>query len=103
MIRFQYGTCWPPTSAFLAAIGSAANDTVTFDTHFDSLFAEVVGTVNLDGTSVTMYPAEFAAVYVFTEGGTNTVTVSGSGFVSGSTAVDFGSNLGTSVDVTGPT
>ena len=34
------------------------------------------------------------------QGGTNTVTVTGTGFVSGSTTVDFGSNAGTSVDVT---
>ena len=34
-------------------------------------------------------------------GGTS-VTVSGTGFVSGSTAVDFGTNAGTSVDVTAP-
>ena len=33
--------------------------------------------------------------------GTNTVTVTGTGFVSGSTTVDFGTNAGTSVDVTG--
>ncbi len=33
-------------------------------------------------------------------GGTNTVTVAGSGFVSGSTSVVFGSNAGTSVNVT---
>ena len=32
--------------------------------------------------------------------GTNTVTVAGSGFVSGSTSVDFGSSAGTSVNVT---
>ena len=31
--------------------------------------------------------------------GTNTVTVTGTGFVSGSTAVDFGTNAGTSVNV----
>ena len=35
--------------------------------------------------------------------GTNTVTVTGTGFVSGSTSVDFGSNAGTSVDVTSDT
>ena len=34
------------------------------------------------------------------QSGTNTVTVAGSGFVSGSTTVDFGSNAGTSVSVT---
>ena len=33
--------------------------------------------------------------------GTNTVTVNGTGFVSGSTTVDFGSTAGTSVDVAG--
>ena len=37
------------------------------------------------------------------QGGTNTVTLTGSGFVSGSTSVDFGSNAGTSVDVTSST
>ena len=37
------------------------------------------------------------------EAGTNTVTVAGSGFVSGSTSVDFGTNAGTSVDVTSGT
>ena len=37
------------------------------------------------------------------QGGTNTVTVTGTGFVSGSTAVDFGTNAGTSVDVTSST
>ena len=35
------------------------------------------------------------------QAGTNTVTVAGSGFVSGSTTVDFGTNAGTSVDVAG--
>ena len=35
--------------------------------------------------------------------GTNTVTVAGCGFVSGSTTVDFGPNAGTSVDVTSGT
>ena len=37
------------------------------------------------------------------QAGTNTVTVAGTGFVSGSTSVDFGSNAGTSVDVTSDT
>ena len=36
-------------------------------------------------------------------GGTNTVTVTGTGFDSGSTSVDFGSTAGTSVDVTSST
>ena len=35
--------------------------------------------------------------------GTNTVTVSGTGFASGSTTVDFGANAGTSVNVTSST
>ncbi len=35
--------------------------------------------------------------------GTNTVTVTGSGFVSGSTTVDFGANVGTSVNVSSST
>jgi hypothetical protein len=35
------------------------------------------------------------------QAGTNTVIVSGTGFVSGSTTVDFGPNAGTGVDVTG--
>ena len=35
--------------------------------------------------------------------GGNAVAVTGTGFVSGSTTVDFGSNAGTSVDVTSPT
>ena len=35
--------------------------------------------------------------------GTNTVTVAGSGFVSGSTSVDFGTTAGTAVDVTSGT
>ena len=35
------------------------------------------------------------------QSGTNTVTVTGTGFVSGSTTVDFGSTAGTSVDVAG--
>ena len=37
------------------------------------------------------------------QSGTNTVTVAGSGFVSGSTSVDFGTNAGTAVDVTSGT
>ena len=37
------------------------------------------------------------------QGGANTVTVAGTGFVSGSTAVDFGPNAGTSVNVTNGT
>ena len=37
------------------------------------------------------------------QAGGNTVTVNGTGFVSGSTAVDFGTNVGTSVDVTSST
>ena len=37
------------------------------------------------------------------QGGTNTVTLTGSGFVSGSTAVDFGTNAGTAVNVTSGT
>ena len=37
------------------------------------------------------------------QSGTNTVTVTGSGFVSGSTSVDFGTNAGTAVDVTSST
>ncbi len=37
------------------------------------------------------------------QSGTNTVTVAGSGFVSGSTTVDFGPNAGTSVNVTSGT
>ena len=35
------------------------------------------------------------------QSGTNTVTVNGTGFVSGSTTVDFGTNTGTSVNVAG--
>ena len=35
------------------------------------------------------------------QGGTNTVTVNGTGFVSGSTTVDFGTSAGTSVSVGG--
>ena len=37
------------------------------------------------------------------QSGTNTVTLTGSGFVSGSTTVDFGANAGTSVNVTSST
>ena len=108
------------TGATAVDFGTANPGTITADTATSITVTSPAGTgtVNVtvttpNGTSATSSNDQFtynAAPTVTSvtpnngpQAGGNTVTVAGSGFVSGSTAVDFGTSVGTSVTVGGST
>ena len=104
------------TVDFGSAAGSSVN--VTSSTSLTVVVPSGTGTVSLTvSTTAGGSSAPLANAYTYNgpptvsavspnngpQGGTNTVTVTGTGFVSGSTTVDFGSAAGSSVSVTGST
>ena len=102
----DFGTANPGTSIDVAAGGASL--TVTAPSGAGTVNVTVTTANGTSATSVsddyTYNPAPTVTAVSPDNGppgGTNTVMVTGTGFVSGSTMVDFGSNAGTSVDVTG--